>query len=97
MDTRPHAPSVDVVLAGRGADFEAGVTCLAKLTSGPPYVCVGAKSSVTVPPLAGVKVERFDGPYPAGNAGTHIHSETRRSQTVRACLSRPNGWSSGTA
>ena len=32
MDTRPHAPSVDAVLAGRMADFQAGVACLAKLT-----------------------------------------------------------------
>jgi Na+-transporting NADH:ubiquinone oxidoreductase subunit A len=73
MDTRPHAPSADVVLAGREADFEAGVTCMAKLTSGPTYVCVGAKSSVNAPPVAGVQLEVFDGPHPAGIAGTHIH------------------------
>jgi Na+-transporting NADH:ubiquinone oxidoreductase subunit A len=73
MDTRPHAPSVDVVLAGREADFEAGVSCLAKLTSGPTYVCVGAKSRVIAPPVPGVKLEVFAGPHPAGNAGTHIH------------------------
>ncbi|MGL6109293.1 MAG: NADH:ubiquinone reductase (Na(+)-transporting) subunit A, partial [Rubrivivax sp.] len=66
-------PAVGVVLAGREADFEAGVTCLAKLTSGPTYVCVGAKSSVTAPSAAGVKLGVFDGPHPAGLAGTHIH------------------------
>ena len=46
MDTRPHAPSVQVVLATRRADFEAGVTCLAKLTRGPTYVCVAADSTL---------------------------------------------------
>jgi Na+-transporting NADH:ubiquinone oxidoreductase subunit A len=73
MDTRPHAPSVDVVLAGRMADFQAGVACLAKLTSGPTYVCVASNSSLANAPLTGAKVEVFDGPHPAGNAGTHIH------------------------
>ena len=71
-----HAPAC--ARGGRGAgrpraDFEAGVTCLAKLTSGPTFVCVGANSSVTAPSAAGVKLEVFDGPHPAGTAGTHIH------------------------
>jgi len=73
IDTRPHAPSVDAVLAGRMDDFQAGVACLAKLSSGTTFVCVATGSSVTVPALPGVKVETFDGPHPAGNAGTHIH------------------------
>ena len=73
MDTRPHAPSVDAVLAGRMADFQAGVACLARLTSGSTFVCVGPRSTVTVPVIDGVKVEVFDGPHPSGNAGTHIH------------------------
>jgi Na+-transporting NADH:ubiquinone oxidoreductase subunit A len=73
IDTRPHAPSVDAVLAGRMDDFQAGVACLAKLSSGTTFVCVAAGSRVTVPALPGVKVATFDGPHPAGNAGTHIH------------------------
>jgi Na+-transporting NADH:ubiquinone oxidoreductase subunit A len=73
MDTRPHAPSVDVVLAGRLADFQAGVACLAKLTKGPTFVCVAPESGVAAAPFIGAKVEVFDGPHPAGNAGTHIH------------------------
>jgi Na+-transporting NADH:ubiquinone oxidoreductase subunit A len=73
MDTRPHAPSVDVVLADRMADFQAGVACLAKLTSGPTFVCVAPDSSLAKVPLSGAKIEIFDGPHPAGNAGTHIH------------------------
>ena len=73
IDTRPHAPWVDVVLAERMEDFRAGVACLAKLTGGTTFVCVAPGSRVTVPALPGVKVEAFDGPHPAGNAGTHIH------------------------
>jgi Na+-transporting NADH:ubiquinone oxidoreductase subunit A len=73
IDTRPHAPSVDVVLADRQADFAAGVACLAKLTAGTTYVCVAPGSKLEIPAIANVKVEAFDGPHPAGNAGTHIH------------------------
>jgi Na+-transporting NADH:ubiquinone oxidoreductase subunit A len=73
IDTRPHAPSVDVVLAGRMDDFHAGVAALAQLTAGTTFVCVAAGSSVTAPTIAGVQLETFDGPHPAGNAGTHIH------------------------
>ena len=73
IDTRPHAPSVDAVIAGRMADFHAGVACLAKLTSGSTFVCVGPGSTVSAPALDRVTLEVFDGPHPAGNAGTHIH------------------------
>ncbi len=73
IDTRPHAPSVDVVLAGRMADFQVGVACLAKLTGGTTYLCVAPGSSAAVPAVGNVKLETFAGPHPAGNAGTHIH------------------------
>jgi Na+-transporting NADH:ubiquinone oxidoreductase subunit A len=73
MDTRPHAPSVDVVLAGRMADFQTGVAVLAELTGGPTFVCVAPGSCVGTTPLAAAKIETFDGPHPAGLAGTHIH------------------------
>jgi Na+-transporting NADH:ubiquinone oxidoreductase subunit A len=73
MDTRPHAPAVDVVLAGREADFEAGVTGLARLTGGPTYVCVAADSKLGVPAGAGATRVSFEGPHPAGLPGTHIH------------------------
>jgi Na+-transporting NADH:ubiquinone oxidoreductase subunit A len=72
-DTRPHSPAQDVVLADRGADFEAGVLCLAKLCSGDTHVCLAPGSSIAVPKAPGVQAQVFDGPHPAGNAGTHIH------------------------
>ena len=73
IDTRPQAPSVDVVLAGRMEEFHAGVAGLARLTQGPTFVCVAPGSSVTAPAVPNVRLEVFDGPHPAGNAGTHIH------------------------
>jgi Na+-transporting NADH:ubiquinone oxidoreductase subunit A len=73
MDTRPHSPAEAVVLAGRDADFAAGVTGLAKLCTGTTYVCVAPGTKLRIPPAANVRTEVFDGPHPAGNAGTHIH------------------------
>ena len=73
IDTRPQAPSVDVVLAGRMDEFHAGVAALARLTQGATFVCVAPGSSITAPAMPNVRLEVFDGPHPAGNAGTHIH------------------------
>lgn len=73
IDTRPHAPRPEVVLADRLQDFHTGVACLAKLTAGPTYVCVAAGSRLTAPDLPRVSTQVFEGPHPAGLPGTHIH------------------------
>ena len=73
IDTRPHAPKPEVVLADRLQDFHTGVACLAKLTAGPTYVCVAAGSPLTAPALPQVSTQAFEGPHPAGLPGTHIH------------------------
>jgi Na+-transporting NADH:ubiquinone oxidoreductase subunit A len=73
MDTRPLAPAVDVVLAGREEDFNRGLEALAKLTEGPVYVCKGPNSSIPTPGNSKFQVEEFEGPHPAGTAGVHIH------------------------
>ena len=73
MDTRPHAPAPDVVLGERLEDFELGVAGLSKLSAGKTFVCVAPGSSIKAPALDSVQLEVFDGPHPAGNAGTHIH------------------------
>jgi Na+-transporting NADH:ubiquinone oxidoreductase subunit A len=73
MDTRPLAPSVDVVLAGRDEDFNRGLEALAKLTEGPVYVCKGPNGSIPTPGNSKFQVEEFEGPHPAGTAGVHIH------------------------
>jgi Na+-transporting NADH:ubiquinone oxidoreductase subunit A len=73
MDTRPLAPAVDVVLAGREEDFNRGLEALAKLTEGPVYVCKGPNSSIPTPGASKFQIEEFEGPHPAGTAGVHIH------------------------
>jgi Na+-transporting NADH:ubiquinone oxidoreductase subunit A len=73
IDTRPHAPSVEVVLAGREADFENGLACLGRLSDAPVYVCVAPGSKLGGLASPSVNVEVFDGAHPAGLPGTHIH------------------------
>jgi Na+-transporting NADH:ubiquinone oxidoreductase subunit A len=73
IDTHPHAPDVAVVLAGREADFAAGVAALAKLTPGRVYVCKAAGSPIGAPASERIAIEEFAGPHPAGTPGLHIH------------------------
>lgn len=73
IDTNPLAPAVDVIMAGRSVDFEAGLRALSTLTDGPVFVCTAAGSSIVVPTLDRVRHEQFDGPHPAGTVGLHIH------------------------
>jgi Na+-transporting NADH:ubiquinone oxidoreductase subunit A len=72
-DTRPHAPSPELVLADRGEDFACGVRALETLTDGPVYVCVAPGSRIPVPDSPRVRVEAFAGPHPSGTPGLHIH------------------------
>lgn len=73
MDTNPLAPDLDVVMAGREADIEAGIQAIAKLTEGKLYFCRAQGSKLIPGANAQVQVEEFTGPHPAGNVGTHIH------------------------
>jgi len=73
IDTRPHAPAVDVVLADRMEDFHTGVLALEMLCSGTTYVCKAAGSAVTAPSGERIVVEEFAGAHPAGTPGLHIH------------------------
>jgi Na+-transporting NADH:ubiquinone oxidoreductase subunit A len=73
IDTHPHAPAVDIVLAERSADFHAGLDAVATLCAGKTYVCKAAGSGVTAPASERIVVEEFAGPHPAGTPGLHIH------------------------
>ncbi len=73
MDTNPLAASVDVVLAGNERPFEAGLTCVSKLTEGTTFLCKGPGSSVQAPPDDDIRTEEFAGFHPAGTVGVHIH------------------------
>jgi Na+-transporting NADH:ubiquinone oxidoreductase subunit A len=78
IDTAPHAPDPQVVLAGRDGDFARGVAALARLVA-PARVllCVAPGSRLAAAAQAGsgrsVEVHEFAGPHPAGTPGLHIH------------------------
>jgi Na+-transporting NADH:ubiquinone oxidoreductase subunit A len=71
IDTRPHAPDPQVVLAGREDDFGRGLAALARLTTAPVHLCVAAGSRIAG--VDGVQRHEFDGPHPAGTPGLHMH------------------------
>ncbi len=73
IDTNPLAPLPEVVLSGRQQDFDRGLQLIAKLTSGPTYLCVAPGSELERGLEAPVEVAEFGGPHPAGNPGLHIH------------------------
>merc|ERR1711976_896911 len=72
IDTNPLAADPAVVIAERQDDFANGLKALKVLSGGKVYVCKKAGSAVTAGD-SGADVAEFDGPHPAGLAGTHIH------------------------
>jgi len=72
MDTHPLAPDPAVIVAPAMADFNNGLTVISKLTRGKVFVCSAPDTPLDV---AGGSIvhETFEGPHPAGLAGTHIH------------------------
>ncbi|SMY31641.1 Na(+)-translocating NADH-quinone reductase subunit A [Photobacterium andalusiense] len=72
MDTNPLAANPEIIINEQSDAFIAGLTVLSRLTSGKVYVC---KSGASLPRSAQANVEEhvFNGPHPAGLAGTHIH------------------------
>ena len=73
-DTHPQAPAPLDVLAGREADFSAGLQVLQSLTEGAVYVCTLAGEDWSSFLTEGVQHQAFAGKHPAGNAGVHINA-----------------------
>lgn len=73
MDTNPLAPSVPKCIERNERQFGNGLTVLSRLTKGKLFVCTSPGESMRLPRLESLRVVHFDGPHPAGNAGTHIH------------------------
>lgn len=73
IDSNPLAADPRVVIAEARDDFGYGLDVLARLTGGPVFLCQGPGAAL--PPRSSGRVEAvaFDGPHPAGLAGTHIH------------------------
>jgi Na+-transporting NADH:ubiquinone oxidoreductase subunit A len=73
MDTHPLAADPALVIAEQAAAFSLGQDLLASLTSGKLYVCTAGGAQVPQGKAANIEMAQFDGPHPAGLAGTHVH------------------------
>ena len=70
IESRPHAPDPAPIIVASQAEFRIGLKALKLLTDGALYVCKRPGSGI---PDGDGQPAEFDGPHPAGLAGTHIH------------------------
>lgn len=73
MDTHPLAADPAVVIGLQKEAFVLGQDLLAQLTAGNVYVCSAPNADVPLGSASTILGEQFDGPHPAGLAGTHVH------------------------
>ncbi len=73
MDSEPLAADPAIAIADAGDAFAKGLEAIASLTDGKTWLCHKTGTSIPSGDVAGVDVADFDGPHPAGLAGTHIH------------------------
>ncbi len=73
MDTNPLAADPAIIIKERAEDFRYGLQILTRLTDGPVYVCKRPAADMPGEGVVDVSMQEFDGPHPAGLAGTHIH------------------------
>lgn len=71
MDTNPLAAKAELIIKEDEQAFTNGLKVLTRLTEGKVFVC--QKPGAALPAVNGTTKEEFDGPHPAGLAGTHIH------------------------
>ncbi|MBU3926610.1 MAG: Na(+)-translocating NADH-quinone reductase subunit A, partial [Bacteroidetes bacterium] len=69
FDTSPLAPDFDLVVHGKGEEFQTGLDVLKKLTNGPVHLNVDAKNTTSKVFLnsKNVQINKFSGPHPTGN------------------------------
>jgi Na+-transporting NADH:ubiquinone oxidoreductase subunit A len=73
MDTEPLAADPAPIIAEEAEAFEKGVAAISMLSDGKTYVCHARGADIPAPERNGVQKATFEGPHPAGLAGTHIH------------------------
>jgi Na+-transporting NADH:ubiquinone oxidoreductase subunit A len=73
MDSRPLATDPVPLIQAAGADFEAGLRVVTRLTEHPTFVCTRPGAGLHLPPDPRIRLAEFAGPHPAGLPGTHIH------------------------
>ena len=72
FDSKPLAPDFEYVIKGSEADFQAGLSALAKMA--PTYLGVSNKQThINVVDAKNVEINVFKGKHPAGNVGVQIN------------------------
>jgi Na+-transporting NADH:ubiquinone oxidoreductase subunit A len=74
FDTSPLAPDYDLIVHGKGDEFQLGLDAIAKLTDGKVHLNVHTnmtKSKVFLN-SKNVQINTFAGPHPTGNVSVHI-------------------------
>ncbi|MEL6541856.1 MAG: Na(+)-translocating NADH-quinone reductase subunit A [Pseudomonadota bacterium] len=72
-DTEPLSPDPSLIIGDAPEAFARGMEAVATLSEGTIYLCQSAEAALPGADTPGVEVARFDGPHPAGLAGTHMH------------------------
>ena len=73
IDTYPLAVDPAIIINEDAEAFANGLALMTRLTEGSVYLCTAPDSGIAVPDLDQIKHAEFEGPHPAGLAGTHIH------------------------
>lgn len=73
IDTNPLAPDPLLAISANRQAFMDGLQVVARLTDGMVYVCTAPGAEVPAPDVPHIILAEFEGPHPAGLAGTHIH------------------------
>jgi Na+-transporting NADH:ubiquinone oxidoreductase subunit A len=75
FDSSPLAGDNDFIVHGHGAEFQAGINALSKLTDGKVNLSIRHDSPVSevFTKSKNVNIYQVSGPHPAGNVGVQIH------------------------
>lgn len=71
MESEPLSADAALIINQAAEDFTTGLQAIAILSEGNTYLCQSADASI--PSTDAVEVAGFEGPHPAGLAGTHMH------------------------
>jgi Na+-transporting NADH:ubiquinone oxidoreductase subunit A len=73
IDTHPLAADPALIIGEQPEAFSLGQDLLARLTSGKLYLCTAGGAQIPQGKASNIELAQFEGPHPAGLAGTHIH------------------------
>lgn len=73
MDSEPLSADAALIINDAADAFAKGLAAVASLSEGKTYLCQAPGAALPGSDVASVDVASFDGPHPAGLAGTHMH------------------------